>query len=91
MNHHQRAIAVVRKSMDNILKGKTMSTDNLQPGCSDKDISDAGEAPMPTEAEINRFVDATFPGAYGHDVTSNHDGVIGLTVYTQVGWGDIER
>ncbi len=30
MNHHQRAIAVVQKSMDNILEGKTMPGNEIE-------------------------------------------------------------
>ena len=89
MNHHQHAIAAVQESMDNILGRKTMSNDNLQPGCSDKDVSDAGEATPATDDEIVDFVQEAIPKAELVDVEESfaHGAIVSLWINR----GDVER
>ncbi len=55
-----RAVSMVQESMTEILKGKNMGN-NLPDGCSDKDISDAGEATPATDEEVVAFVQRALP------------------------------
>ncbi len=72
-----------------IKKGKTMSNENLPPGCSDKDVSDAGEATPATDDEVIAFIKRALPKARGVDIDLD----FGETVIVgfEIDRGDIER
>ncbi len=90
MSHHQRAIATVRKSMADILERKTMnSLDNLQPGCSDKDVSDAGEATPATDAEVVAYIKSLVPKAL--DIVILEHGKDVVCIGVDIDPGDVER
>ena len=66
-----------------------MGNDNLQPGCSDKDISDAGLATPATDAEIESFVQRALPKAELIDVEESY--THGAVVSFWIDRGDVER
>lgn len=67
-----------------------MSNDNLPPGCSEKDISDAGEATPATDAEVIAFVKRALPKAAEVDII-DHDGDDDVQVAFWLLRGDVER
>ncbi len=87
MNHHKRAINMVQESMDNILKGKTMS--NLPDDVTDKMVSDAGEATPATDAEIIAFVQRALPKAEDVDIDESTE--VGAYMKFWLNRGDVER
>ncbi len=84
----QDAIDVVRESM-NKLKGKAMS--NLPDGCSDKEISDAGEATPATDNEAVDFIMRLVPKATDVEVLDYDDDIDSLCICLWINRGDVER
>ncbi len=87
MNHHERAVAAVQKSMDNILKGEAMP--NLPDDVTDKDVSDAGEAIPATDDEIIAFVQRALPKAEDVDIDESTE--VGAYMKFWLNRGDVER
>ena len=87
VTYESQVIDIVR---DSITKGKVMSHDNLPPGCTDKDISDAAEATPATDEEVIAFVKRAIPKADDIEIIE-YNGSYDVYVAFWLDRGDVER
>ena len=73
-----------------IKKGPTMN--NLPDGCTDKEISDAGEAKRPSDIDIINYVEGLLP--FDVDdviIEDDYDGSTYVCICVDIPWSKVER
>ncbi len=88
MNHHEQAVAIVQKSMDDLMRGKTMPG-NEPDDMRSNETNEALEAVPATDDEVIAFVKKLVPKATEVD-TIDWDGGDDVQVGFWLKRGDVE-